>query len=104
MPANTHIHVCDVMTSCRYYDDNCNSLRFTLHKLSICENRPCRSHRCPADTNNLFVLKKTLNVQLQLMDNSSSSDEDEEEEQINPTKSLVKEFDMVVFGDEGEDE
>ena len=30
--------------------DNCNSLRFTLHKLSIYENRPCRSHRCHADT------------------------------------------------------
>ena len=33
------------------HDINCNSLWFTLHKLSISENRPCRSHRCPADTN-----------------------------------------------------
>ena len=42
--------------SCRHYDNNCSSLRFTLHKLSISENRPCRSHRCPADTNELIVL------------------------------------------------
>ena len=27
--------------------DNCNSLRFTLHKLFISENRPCGSNSCP---------------------------------------------------------
>ena len=37
----------------RHYDDNCNSLRFTQNRLSISEKRPCRSHRCPADTNNV---------------------------------------------------
>ena len=45
---------CDVTMSRRHYhdyDDNCNSLRFTLYKLSISENVPCRSHRCPADNN-----------------------------------------------------
>ena len=36
----------------RHYDDNYNSLRFTLHKLSIFENRPCRLHRWSTDTKN----------------------------------------------------
>ena len=37
------LHVCDVtyVTS---------TLRFAPHKFWISENKPCRSHRCPADT------------------------------------------------------
>ena len=41
----------DVTMSRRHYDNNCKSMRFTLHKLLISTNRPCRSHGCPADTN-----------------------------------------------------
>ena len=35
----------------QHYDNNYNSLRFTLHKLTISEKRSCRSHRCPANNN-----------------------------------------------------
>ena len=49
--ANTPLHVCDISTSCRHYDDNCNSMQFIVCKLLISENRPCRSHRYSADTN-----------------------------------------------------
>ena len=48
--ANTRLHICHVTTSCRHYDDNCNLMLFTMHKLSISKNWPCRPHRCPADT------------------------------------------------------
>ena len=34
-------------TTSQHHDINCNSVRFNLHKFSI-----CRSHRCPADKNN----------------------------------------------------
>ena len=43
------LHVCDVIML--QHHNNCNSMQFTLHKLLIPENRPCRSHRYPADTN-----------------------------------------------------
>ena len=62
MSANIRHNVYDVTTSCQHYDDNCTSLWFTLHKLSISENRHCRSHRCPADTNtqvHLILKQKT---------------------------------------------
>ena len=55
MSANTHLHVCDVTMPHRHYDDNCNSLRFTLNKLSISENRSCRSQKRRADTNNKYT-------------------------------------------------
>ena len=40
-PASMWRH--NVTMSRWHYDDNCNSMRFTLHKFSISENRPCRS-------------------------------------------------------------
>ena len=52
MSANTRIHVCDVTTSRRHCDNNCNPLRLLCtFEIVISENRPFRSHRCPADTN-----------------------------------------------------
>ena len=68
MSANTCLDVCDVTMSHWHYDDNCNSLRFTLRKLSISENRPCRWQRCPADINNnrivTSVKKQVITVRL----------------------------------------
>ena len=46
-----HPSPCDVTTSWRHTDINCNSMRFSMHKLSISESRPCRSHMCSADAN-----------------------------------------------------
>ena len=52
----------NVMTSRCHYDNKCNSLQFTLHKLWISENRQCISHRCPADSNenNMIIIMKTF--------------------------------------------
>ena len=53
MFANTCLHVTsqhhDVMSTLIAIQ-----CAFTVRKLSISENRPCRSHRCPADTNNVM--------------------------------------------------
>ena len=46
-----HPSPCDITTWWCYININCNSIPFTVHKLSISENRPCSPHRCPADTN-----------------------------------------------------
>ena len=48
-----YLSPCDITPSWYQVDINCNSLRFTLHKLSISKSMPCRSHTCPADTNQL---------------------------------------------------
>ena len=44
-----------ITTSWCHIDINCNSMRFTMQKLSISENRPCKSHRCPTDTRNWII-------------------------------------------------
>ena len=49
---NANTCLCNVKMAWHHIDINCNSLRFTVLKLSISENRPCRIHRCPTDTNN----------------------------------------------------
>ena len=48
--ANTHLYV---MSQC-HVDINCSSLRFTALKIWISENRPCRIHRSPTDTNKWY--------------------------------------------------
>ena len=48
-----HLFPCDITTSWHHIDINCKSIRFTVCRLSISENGPCRSHRCPADTNDV---------------------------------------------------
>ena len=53
-----HSSPCDVITSRHHVAINCNSMRFTVHKLSISENRPCRSHMCATDTNKPAILDK----------------------------------------------
>ena len=49
-----HPSPCDVTMSWCHIDINCNSMWFTACKLSISENSPCRSRRCPTYTNNLI--------------------------------------------------
>ena len=53
-----HPSPCGITASWHHVNINCNSKRFTQHKLSISEKRPCKSHRCPTDTNEVpFVVK-----------------------------------------------
>ena len=67
--ANTRLHVCDAITSWR--QDHCNSLRFTLHKLSISEI--CRSHRCPTDTNQVKCFSTRISSEMWTFQHYSQS-------------------------------
>ena len=46
-----HPSPCDITTSWHHVNINCSVMWFTVLELSISENWPCRSHRCPTDTN-----------------------------------------------------
>ena len=57
-----HPSPCDITTSWHHIHINCNSMRFTVHNLLISENKHCKSHWCPTDTNENYFTSSTNKV------------------------------------------